>query len=163
VRAYYRLQVLIVAGWLVSVVVPPLATVARPSLRGDLFPLSVWAMFARVHNVMDDFGLLILQIADRPLEPPRYLEEVGPGLPAGGSIEAYHAVQALGQATAAGDDGRVATLRTLVEGRYLAATPGVRYQLVRRRWDPLRRWRGHPFRSEEPLGPPRVTSVPNRP
>jgi hypothetical protein len=152
-RAYRRLQTLIGLAFVAYVALPPAATVWQPTLRGDLFPLSMWAMFYRVHNVMEDFGLLILEVGDERLIPPRYLEDAGPRFRAPGSIAAYHTIQALGRALAAGDARQVAALRTLLEAHYIhpSAPATVGYRIVRRRWDPIRRWRQHDFLSEEPM------------
>jgi hypothetical protein len=112
--------------------------------KGEMFPLSRWAMFNRIYSQVDDYGIRIRAIGGTPVSPPVYYENAG--LERSQSVTAYVAIQKFAERTVAHDPD-AATSRTLVEERYLGK-PAVEYELVARRWDPLVRWNGGPFQSE---------------
>jgi hypothetical protein len=145
----YRRVVRVVTGTaLVLTLGPVLVLAVHRRSEGELFPLSLWSMFNRVYSQMDDYGLRILSIAGRPVaEPPPYFETAG--FEASQSVTAYHAIQKFAELTVAKEPG-AQEARSLVEERYLAR-PGVEYELVARRWDPLVRWNGGAFKSERPI------------
>jgi hypothetical protein len=109
-----------------------------------MFPLSRWAMFNRVDSQVDDYGIRIRSLAGKTVSPPVYFENAG--LELSQSVTAYHAIQKFAERTLK-QESDAGTSRTLVEQRYLGG-PGVEYELVARRWDPLVRWNGGPFKSE---------------
>jgi hypothetical protein len=123
---------------------PTLVRAAGHRSKGELFPLSRWAMFNRVDSQVDDYGLRLRTLAGKPVSPPVYFENAG--LASSQSVTAYVAIQKLGERTVK-HDADVDTSRILVEQQYLGG-PGVEYDLVARRWDPLLRWKGGPFKSE---------------
>jgi hypothetical protein len=126
---------------------PTLVRAAGHRSKGEMFPLSRWAMFNRIDSQVDDYGLRIRAVAGQALSPPVYFENAG--LAQSQSVTAYHAIQKFAERTLA-HDSEADTSRTLVEERYLAQA-AVEYDLVARRWDPLARWNGGPFKSERVL------------
>jgi hypothetical protein len=147
--ASYRLLSRVVVGTALALTLgPTLVRAAGHRSKGELFPLSRWAMFNRVDSQVDDYGLRICTLAGKPVSPPVYFENAG--LASSQSVAAYVAIQKLGERTVK-HDAEVDTSRTLVEREYLGG-PGVEYELVARRWDPLVRWNGGPFKSERVIG-----------
>ena len=141
----YRLLVRVVAGTaLVMLLGPTLVRAAGHRSKGEMFPLSRWAMFNRVDSRVDDYGIRIRAIAGRAVSPPVYYENAG--FADSQSVTAYHAIQHFAERSLA-RDADAGEARKLVEERYLAQ-PGVEYELVARRWDPLVRWGGGPFQNE---------------
>jgi len=123
---------------------PTIVRAAGHRSKGEIFPLSRWPMFNRIDSQVDDYGIRIRVRAGKAVTPPMYFENAG--LPDSQSVTAYHAIQKFAQRTVAGE-ADAATARALVEQKYLGE-PGVEYELVARRWDPLVRWNGGPFKSE---------------
>ena len=143
--ASYRLLVRVVVGTALALTVgPSVVRAAGHRSKGEMFPLSRWAMFNRVDSRVDDYGIRIRSLAGKSVSPPVYFENAG--LELSQSVTAYYAIQKFAERTVA-QDADVATSRALVEQRYLGG-PGVEYELVARRWDPLVRWSGGPFKSE---------------
>jgi hypothetical protein len=145
----YRRLVRVVTGAALALTVGPVLVLAlHRRSEGELFPLSLWSMFNRVYSQVDDYGIRILSSAGRPVAvPPPYFENAG--FEASRSVTAYHAIQTFAELTVAHEAG-AEEARSLVERRYLAQ-PGVEYELVARRWDPLVRWNGGAFKSERPI------------
>lgn len=129
--------------------IPPAMTLLDPRFRGEVYPLSMWSMFYRVHNRMDDYGVRILSIDGKNLRNPRYFEHAK--LSKSHSISAYHAIQKLGRATEGGDESRVASARRTVERAYLGQRR-ITYELVSRKWDPYERFMNNEFIEEKVLG-----------
>jgi hypothetical protein len=123
---------------------PSVVRAAGHRSKGEMFPLSRWAMFNRVDSEVDDYGIRIRSLAGQTVSPPVYFENAG--LELSQSVTAYHAIQKFAERTLK-QEADVGTSRTLVEQRYLGG-PGVEYELVARRWDPLVRWNGGSFKSE---------------
>jgi len=146
----YRRLVRVVTGTALALTLGPVLVLAADRRsEGELFPLSLWSMFNRVYSQIDDYGLRVLSIPGRPAaSPPPYFENAGFG--ASQSVTAYHAIQAFAELTVSHRAG-AEEARRLVEERYLSQ-PGVEYELVARRWDPLVRWNGGAFKMERPVG-----------
>jgi hypothetical protein len=144
--ASYRLLVKVVAGTALALTLGP--TVVRAAghrSKGEMFPLSRWAMFNRIDSQVDDYGIRIRAIGGNALSPPVYYENAG--FEQSQSVTAYYAIQKFAERTLRQDPDAPVS-RTLIEARYLAR-PGVEYELVARRWDPLVRWNGGAFQSEK--------------
>lgn len=117
--------------------VPPTLTVFEPKFRGEVYPLSMWSMFYRVHNQMEDYGVSILAQDGKPLSAPLRFE--ASGFPKSHDISAYHAIQKLGRAVDSGRKGSIDRARRTVEKAYLRGN--VRYEVVARVWDPVERFK----------------------
>lgn len=128
--------------------VPPIATVLFPRLRGEIYPLSMWSMFYRVHNRVDDFGLRVLSVGGKERSGRPYFEAAH--FKRSKSIAAYHAIQKLGREIVANDDRRIERTRRTVEEAYLPEST-VEYEIVRRSWDPYQRFQLHTFLKERTL------------
>lgn len=126
-------------------VVPPAATIVFPRLRGEIYPLSMWSMFYRVHNRVDDFGLRI--VGGKPNKGALYFEDSG--LSRSHSIAGYHAIQKLGRQVKAQNAAGVSRARKTVEKAYLKAS--VDYEIVERSWDPYERFKQGTFLKEQVL------------
>jgi hypothetical protein len=141
----YRLLVRVVVGMALAFTIgPTIVRAAGHRSKGEMFPLSRWAMFNRIDSQVDDYGIRIFARAGKAVKPPVYFENAG--FDGSQSVTAYHAIQRFAQRTVA-QDADAATSRALVEQKYLGE-PAVEYELVARRWDPLVRWNGGPFESE---------------
>lgn len=146
--SYGLLGRVVLGTWLLLTVGPSLVRAAGHRSKGEMFPLSRWAMFDRVDSQVNDYGLRIEAAGSGPRATPVYFENAG--LPASSSVTAYHAIQKLGDALAA-KRADLPDARALVEAQYLGR-PGLGYEVVARRWDPLVRWHGGPFQSERTIG-----------
>jgi len=145
---YRRLVRVVTLAALALTVGPVLVLAIHRRSEGELFPLSLWSMFNRVYSQVDDYGLRILSIAGEPVASPApYFENAG--FEASQSVTAYQAIQKFADLTVSHEAG-AEEARNLVERRYLAR-PGVDYELVARRWDPLVRWNGGAFKTERPI------------
>lgn len=141
----YRLLLRVVVGTALALTLgPTLVRAAGHRSKGEMFPLSRWAMFNRVDSQVDDYGIRLHTLAGGKPVSPVYFENADLALSQ--SVTAYVAIQKFGERTVK-HDADIDTSRTLVEQQYLGG-PGVAYELVARHWDPLVRWSGGPFKSE---------------
>lgn len=107
--------------------------------RGEFFPVASWSLFTIVPNVVDDFTARICEIDEVALPEPLYFADAGEFFPAATSHMPHNVLQQFGGMLAKEDPG-LARLRARFEALYLLSTASqVRYEIVARRYDPLRR------------------------
>lgn len=151
-RRYNRFLLVLTAVYLGFVI-------ERERISGseERYPFASWSLFSKVPGVVDDHGLLLISINGRQLEPPVMFEESGRWFWAAGHHAAYCAILDFGSAVAQENEPEMERRRRLVERLYLGGgKASVEYQLVRRRWDPMQRWRGGDFIELEVLSSHRV-------
>jgi hypothetical protein len=117
----------------------------------EVFPVFAWSLFERIPNTEEDYAIRVLIVGSEELRPPRYFEESGFWFDKDRSSLGYSDIQRLGAAFAERDADRVARIRALLERRYFAGAGTVRYELVRRSFDPVDRWRSGRFKSARSL------------
>lgn len=105
----------------------------------EVFPFFSWYLFVDVPGDRTDFGLRIHESGEQSFDPPVYFEDAEGVVSQPHSIAAHVVVLRLGKAIEAQDDATVEELRGLLEKRYLPER--VRYGIVKRRFDPLERWK----------------------
>lgn len=114
----------------------------------EIYPIFPWELFSRVPTTVSDYGLRITHLNGQPLDPPVYFEDAPDRFPEARSIIASGDTQSLGAAIERNDQPGITSLRQRIEARYLAAAPSVQYEVVKRQWLPLERYRQHTFVDE---------------
>lgn len=116
--------------------------------RYRFFPFVSWALFAKVHREITDYGVRVREL-NGELVSPNGADNGGERVPALATIDAYRLIQELGRALGKDDRDKVARVRRALEGIYFSEAEPFRYDVVRRTYDPLVRWHGGPVRSAE--------------
>lgn len=127
-----------------------LAQEAKPG-RAEIFPFASWNLFSWVPNEVRDVSLRILAIDGVPLQPPLYIEESAKHFVDGPSHPAHAVIELIGQAVQQGREADAEALRLRFEKLYMPASDAVRYELVARAYDPMKRWRNRVFAEERVL------------
>jgi len=146
VRSYCKLKVFITCTLLFYC---GFGIVLEEIIRGtkEVFPLYSWSLFRRVPNTVGDYALRVLRVGGEKMQSPPYFEDSGYWFDKDNSSLGYFNIQRLGIAISKGDRDRVARIRGLLERRYFADVGGVRYEVIRRLFDPVNRWKYGRFKS----------------
>ena len=124
---------------------------ARTGANTEIFPIFSWDLFSVVPNETMDYGLRVLEVDGKPLEPPQFLEQLTI-FSQPFRISAHMAIQELGVAHARGDTERARSLAHMLYENHLGgAARRVRFELVERRFDVLTRVRSGRFASLTPI------------
>jgi hypothetical protein len=118
---------------------------------GEIYPFAPWALFCFVPNYESDFAVRIRAIDGRQLDQPPYFEQL-PGFDEHQKTIGRGVIEGMG--SLAGDQASpaFAEQRRLFERNYLAPLgDDVRYELVRREYDVLERWKTGAFQTNEPV------------
>ena len=115
--------------------------------REEIFPFASWSLFSKVPNEIHDYGLRVLEMDGRVMNPPIDYEASYPRFTSSDPHMARACIQQLGQAVKSRDAAEVARVRTYLESLHLRGHKQVKYELLDRRWDPLERWNEKKFRS----------------
>jgi hypothetical protein len=152
VSAYRRLKRVLWASFAIYALAGIYQQMAMRGVdRERLFPLASWALFAKVPAQITDFSVRLLEIDGVPLARPRWADSATDRLPGLASLDAYRLIQQLGRAVQAGDRNTAERARRALEGIYLRGASPFRYEVVRRSYDPLERWRSGVVRATQPL------------
>jgi hypothetical protein len=119
--------------------------------KNEIFPFFSWALFCFVPNEVTDYRLLISAVGDRQFDPPRDFASAKDVFPRAESIDAFMIIQDMGEYFEKGQESRLRDRRCLFESQFLGRGEGVRYELARRRYDPLEFWNTRATRSIERL------------
>lgn len=148
-RDYVRVQSLLA---FFAVAYLTLAIVGRFTFpEKEIFPFFAWNLFDRVPNQQSDYVVQILAVGEQPLAVPVAFSDASEWFEDTESITAYHSLQKLGKAARNGRDEELLERREVFEATFLAGAGPVDYELVRRRYRPLERWRDGTFLSSEPM------------
>jgi len=123
--------------------------VAGRAVRSDeFFPFASWSLFSKVPNEVRDYTVRIVavngQTLDRPVDFENSRELFGS---AAASHGARMSIQRIGEASGREDATAAARARASFEALHMREHRPVRYEVVERRYDPLKRWREGKFRS----------------
>lgn len=148
---YRRWRRLVFAFTLLYVVISlgSLVILARKS-KNEVFPIFSWALFCFIPQQEQDYGIRVIQGGDATPATPRYIERTD--FPGANSPALYMVIQDMGHALRQGQDDTLDTKRKILETNYLPPDSAVRYELVRREFDVLERYRDGTFRHIEVLG-----------
>jgi hypothetical protein len=118
----------------------------------EIYPVFSWTLFSKVPQERIAWGLRIVAYNGQVLDSPLFYEEADGIVSDPRSISAQYAIRRMCRAELAGNAREVKDARRLLEQTYLAT--GIRYELVRVRYDPLTRWRSghreiHPLKQYE--------------
>jgi hypothetical protein len=129
-----------------------IVAVSRKALkREEWFPIASWALFSTVPNENNDYGLRLMQIDGRKLDPPLPFERAEQFFWSAKKSTARGMIQALGASIARHDMAQSEALRQSFEPLHLRGHKQVIYQVVARQYDPLERWHGGGFDRIRPL------------
>lgn len=146
-KSYRRLQFGIFALILLYTAVSYTTT----RVRGvELFPFFNWSLFTNVPNEKHDFGLRLLSVDGEMLNPPLYFEEADVWFAESHSIVAYKTIQGFGNDIRKNNEMSVAETRPFIESFYLEGK-AVEYEVVRRTYHPVERFRSGSFVDETAL------------
>jgi len=120
-------------------------------IRGtkEIFPLYSWSLFQRIPNTISDYAIRVLRVGSEEMQPPPYFEDSRYWFDKNSSSLGYFNIQKLGTAISRGDSDRAARIRRFLERRYFGGVGRVRYEVVRRSFDPVKRWRYGRFKSTQ--------------
>jgi hypothetical protein len=130
------------------------AIVIKGALRHEreIFPLFSWSLYSTVPREAADYGVRILEVGGRTLNPPLLVEEARPRFPHANQRQLLMAVQSLGRALDGGDTEAVRAYRRLIERHHLRGRGVVHYEVIHRRFNTLARWRTGEFRTLRTVG-----------
>ncbi len=124
-----------------------------PQSHEEKFPFFKWQLFSKVPSAVNtSYGVRLLEVDGRPLDPPRYFEQSRDIFGTARSPEAVNLLRSWGGHIEAYRPLRAESSRELFEGRYLQSAQSVRYQVVKRRYDIIERVECDCFLSEEVIG-----------
>jgi len=141
-RAY---RISIVAVFLFAVAYPLIAGVVlvfgRDRGVDEIYPIAPWALFCFVPNEEVNFAIRILAVDKRVLKQPQYLEDMHTFSEDQMTV-GYSIVQEIGRRAVAEQSEALAWELQLFERSFLRPLGQiVQYELVRRQFDVLERWR----------------------
>lgn len=134
---YRRLQTWVLRGFGVYL---GLALLAIPTRRHEIFPFFCWFLFPLTPNVEVHFVLRVREAAGTPLPHAPPYAEAGPWVKEPHSMDAYVAIQTLGNAITRHDSASAGRAWRLLSGNFIAAPCDA--ELLRVTADPLELWRG---------------------
>ncbi len=138
-RSYLRLKMFL-AAFTSMIFIMGYATLARaPSY--EIFPFYSWVMFALTPQEEEDYAVKISVVEGVPLDVPVVFQEAGELVHSAESIAVYQRIQRMGKAWEKGDTG--CGDRAIFEREYFRKR--VSYDLVKRRFDPIERWKSGRF------------------
>jgi hypothetical protein len=124
--------------------------------REEIFPFASWSLFSMVPNEADDYSLRILAVNGKAVEPPLYFEDSIHLFSNATDHSARMSIEHLGKAVERGDAHEIEKVRAYLESLHFKSPEReqrvVQYEVVRRRYDPLKRWRDrHAFSAVQRL------------
>ena len=126
----YIIAAALMAALIVSQVVLPLAG------RADLYPFTIWRMFAASLANATDYGVLITAVDGRELAQAREPRDLRAQLGWPNIHLAYSQVQALAAAVEKKDQASVRDLRANIERNLFGRVDSATYEIHRRRYRP---------------------------
>ena len=129
--------------------------------RGEVFPFAPWSLFTLVPNQTRDYSLKIEAVDGRELAKPIYYEEAGQYFSWSSKHAPRMAIQRLGKALERGDARAAAVERKQIELVHMDGRSGVRYVVVWRSYDVLRRWRDGVIEQEKALAKYQIGEKPS--
>jgi hypothetical protein len=119
--------------------------------REEIYPFAAWSLFSMVHNECRDYSVRVLEVNGTKLERPIYFEDAVGYFPSATHNGARMCIQRLGAAIEQKNALAAERERAELEGMHLHARRSVGYDLVKRRYDPLVRFREGTFLEERTL------------
>ena len=148
-RTYRRLQQAIAA---LLVLYAALGVLTWRGIMPEVFPVYSWDLFSTIPSPVErDLGLRITSVGGQPLNPPVYVQQLSTVFPRAATIDAFVTIQSLGAAARDHNDTEVEKLRGYLEPTFLGGAGAVEYEVIERRFDPLRRWQTGELLDEKTL------------
>jgi hypothetical protein len=145
-REYRRIRRLL--WWfLAAYFVGGLLTLLLPQM--EIFPVYSWFLFAKVPDSAPQYGLLLLNVDGRPVEPPRLYQEANNLVSSPHSVTVFKLTQKMGATVERNIPDKTGT-RELLEKNWLP--PQTRYELVKMNADPITRWKTGEYQITQRLG-----------
>ena len=119
---------------------------------GEIYPVAPWSLFCFVPNREADFAVRLTAVDGRNFDRPPFFEELD-AFDEHQKTVARGIIDAMGSLAADGDElAAFEEQRRLFERNFLVRiAPEERYELVRREYDVLQRWRTRVFQHVELL------------
>lgn len=139
----YRYSMLAV---LIFAVAYPLVSGSVLTLRwgstiDEIYPITPWTLFCFTPNDEADYAVRLTAVDGQPLEPPTFFDDFVE-LTENERLAAYVLVQEMGRLAGETERSAFATARRVFERSFLRPLARqVRYDLVRREFDVLERWK----------------------
>lgn len=108
-------------------------------VHDEIYPVFSWFLFDKVPKERNVFGLRLHQVGEAEISPPLLFQEAEIWVSNPHSITAQTLIQRLGRARLGHSREDVVSIRRMLEKGFLP--PDTRYELVRIRYHPLKRWR----------------------
>ena len=115
----------------------------------EVFPFFSWSLFALTPQAGPQYGLLLLEVNGRAVDPPRLFEEADGLVAAPHSVTVFQLAQIFGAAVEAGRADRE-HYRELLEKNWLP--PRTKYELVKFNSDPIARFQQGGYEITQRLG-----------
>jgi len=138
----------------VGVVVYVALAVGREFTAGqeEIFPFASWSLFSTVPNHSHDYSLRILSVGGHEIDRKPFFEDSRALFRNATDHSARMSIEHLCKAVERHDAAEVAKVRAYLEPLHLSGRGSVRYELVRRTYDPLERWHDrHAFLAVRPI------------
>jgi hypothetical protein len=149
VKTYRHLK-LFIASFLILYAV--LGAFAHFIFRTELYPIFTWCLYCRIPNELQDYDLRILTVNGEKLVLAPYFQEASQWFQEANSRSAYRSIQKLGLAVEVGDTEMIKEVRRFFEPLYLGRANVVYYEIVKRSFNPMERWKYGSFKSVTSLG-----------
>lgn len=118
----------------------------------EIFPFFSWSLFSSVPQPeKTNYGLRLIAVDGKTLQTPLFFEEGEQYFAGANSIMAMTTIRRLARAIEAGNAGQIVEYQTFFEEMFLAEASDVAYEVVRRTYNPVERWRTGRYISVECL------------
>ena len=107
------------------------------------YPIDSWSLFSKVPNTITDYSIRIVELNGVALSHPIWFEQ--------GTSKHSHSHSArsvtllMGEALSKGDEREADRLRNVFQSNFVSDLPGARFELVRRRYEVLERFKTDQF------------------
>lgn len=105
----------------------------------EIFPIFSWSLYSKIPNTVEIFSLKITQLNGKKLNTPLFFEDSHSLFHDANSVQAYQTIQDLGWSINRGDIDRGNEIRRYLEEIYLGGYKNIKYELVKRSFNPLNR------------------------
>lgn len=113
-----------------------------PTRSPEAFPFFSWSLFSDVPAAQQtDYSIRFTSVDGVELDQPLFLEESKEFLPTANAPQAYQVAQQLGRAVDRDQILRSASSKELLDSQWLDSLREADYEIVRRRFDILERYR----------------------
>lgn len=139
----YRISILCLVAFSVvyALISGTVLVLLRGGGHGEIYPFAPWALFCFAPNDETDFAVRLTAVDGQPLDSPQFFEEL-PHFNQHQRTIGVGIIQELGRLSSDQQSPEFDRQRRLFESNYLKhISTQTEYEIVRRRYDVLERWR----------------------